>query len=292
MLRSITINSALMVLVWAGTLDAQTILIDRQPGFAIEDENGVLAGESNRFNDFSGFYPADHFVLEQTATLEEFIAYGSTFTPSTFPTSPGSLEGITVQIFNSATAGIPDGNAFADVFNGGNFGSDGIVYLPAVELGFGFQFLQNNGGVATISIDFTTANGGKEITLPAGEYWITVAPRTPAWHPGDPSGRWKWQSSGVASDFDRVVMSRTTSGDVQVWEPISPNLGGSFAWRLTGEVATLPGDVNLDGDVNLLDVAPFVDLVSTGMFQQEADMNQDGFVNLLDVAPFVAALGG
>ena len=50
------------------------------------------------------------------------------------------------------------------------------------------------------------------------------------------------------------------------------------------------GAVNLDGTVNLLDVAPFVDVLSNGDFQLEADVNQDSFVNLLDVAPFIDVL--
>ena len=50
------------------------------------------------------------------------------------------------------------------------------------------------------------------------------------------------------------------------------------------------GDVNQDGIVNLLDVAPFVDRMASGTYQTEADMNQDGVVNLLDVQPFVDAL--
>ena len=54
----------------------------------------------------------------------------------------------------------------------------------------------------------------------------------------------------------------------------------------------LLGDVNLDGLVNLLDVAPFVDLISNGVFQAEADINQDGTINLLDVGPFVDLLSG
>ena len=54
----------------------------------------------------------------------------------------------------------------------------------------------------------------------------------------------------------------------------------------------LLGDVNRDGFVNLLDVAPFVDLISAGGFQIEADINQDGLVNLLDVSPFVVLLSG
>ena len=52
------------------------------------------------------------------------------------------------------------------------------------------------------------------------------------------------------------------------------------------------GDVNQDGVVNLLDVSPFVDLVSTGGFLAEADVNCDGVVDLLDVAPFVQILSG
>jgi hypothetical protein len=52
------------------------------------------------------------------------------------------------------------------------------------------------------------------------------------------------------------------------------------------------GDVNLDGEVNGLDVDPFVGLVTSGDFQAEGDMNQDGVVNGLDVDPFVEAVVG
>ena len=52
------------------------------------------------------------------------------------------------------------------------------------------------------------------------------------------------------------------------------------------------GDVNQDGNVNLLDVSPFIDLISIGVFQCEADLNGDGVVNLLDVDPFIAVLSG
>ena len=62
---------------------------------------------------------------------------------------------------------------------------------------------------------------------------------------------------------------------------------------LTGDLPEfLIGDVNQDGTVNLLDVSPFVDLISSSQFQLEADINQDGEVNLLDVAGFVDLLTG
>ena len=57
-----------------------------------------------------------------------------------------------------------------------------------------------------------------------------------------------------------------------------------------GGGGTLLGDLNGDGDFNLLDVAPFVDLLSDGGFDAAADFDGNGIVNLLDVNPFVDAL--
>ena len=50
------------------------------------------------------------------------------------------------------------------------------------------------------------------------------------------------------------------------------------------------GDINGDGEVNLLDVQPFVDALTEGLFVPAADINKDGEVNLLDVQPFVELL--
>ena len=55
-------------------------------------------------------------------------------------------------------------------------------------------------------------------------------------------------------------------------------------------VGFLLGDTNSDGEVNLLDIAPFVNVLATGTFTPEADINQDGSVDLLDVGPFVELL--
>jgi hypothetical protein len=54
----------------------------------------------------------------------------------------------------------------------------------------------------------------------------------------------------------------------------------------------LLGDVNRDGLVNLLDVSPFVDVVTSGACNAQSDVNQDGVTNLLDVGPFVALISG
>ena len=54
----------------------------------------------------------------------------------------------------------------------------------------------------------------------------------------------------------------------------------------------IKGDVNGDGSVDLLDVAPFIDALNGGDFVPAADTNCDGSVNLLDVSPFVDLLSG
>ena len=68
-----------------------------------------------------------------------------------------------------------------------------------------------------------------------------------------------------------------------------------------GETITIPGgdgapdvvllgDVNLDGMVNFLDIAPFISRLADMENQAEADLNEDGVVNFLDISPFIQAL--
>lgn len=52
------------------------------------------------------------------------------------------------------------------------------------------------------------------------------------------------------------------------------------------------GDVNQDGSVDLLDVGPFVSLLTLEQFQAAGDVNWDGVVDLLDVGRFVDLIAG
>jgi hypothetical protein len=73
--------------------------------------------------------------------------------------------------------------------------------------------------------------------------------------------------------------------DIYVENTSDLNLGNPVSGLLLG-------DVNLDGEVNGLDVDPFVDVLLSGPYQPEADMNEDQVVNGLDVDPFVDAVVG
>ena len=65
-----------------------------------------------------------------------------------------------------------------------------------------------------------------------------------------------------------------------------------FTTVTINSVVSLIGDINCDGAVDLLDVSPFVDALSSSDFVAKADINQDGVVNLLDVSPFIELLSG
>ncbi len=74
--------------------------------------------------------------------------------------------------------------------------------------------------------------------------------------------------------------------------PATPGKSRSMAFAYESLKTVLLGDVDLNGTVNLLDVAPFVERLTSGQFQVEADVNQDGTLNLLDIDPFVILLIG
>lgn len=97
---------------------------------------------------------------------------------------------------------------------------------------------------------------------------------------------WEWLDTGDTAFFG--MRNLNNSGGVTVSMSnilIEKNPPGD-------DPMVLLGDVNLDGVVNLLDVAPFVTLITNTIFQAEADINQDEVVNLLDVAPFVDIITG
>ncbi|MEM9410791.1 MAG: dockerin type I domain-containing protein [Planctomycetota bacterium] len=68
------------------------------------------------------------------------------------------------------------------------------------------------------------------------------------------------------------------------------NANGEARGYLIPEVVL--GDVNRDGEINLLDIGPFAEAITTGTNSNEADINRDGTVDLLDIEPMIRLLGG
>lgn len=98
---------------------------------------------------------------------------------------------------------------------------------------------------------------------------------------------------GVQLNVESGMLTVAASVDFEVDldDTISVAVSGNVV--LTGKLPViLVGDVNCDGTIDLLDVAPFVELITSGQFSDKADINGDLAVDLLDVAPFVTLLTG
>ena len=98
--------------------------------------------------------------------------------------------------------------------------------------------------------------------------------------------------NGGGGLFYSYDLSQGTGGSFSFFEA---NLEASEVFSSAAFVtdgALILGDVNCDGVVNLLDVGPFVEALSTGTFNEKADLDQNGVLNLLDVGPFVELLSG
>ena len=97
----------------------------------------------------------------------------------------------------------------------------------------------------------------------------------------------------VTIPIDAVVPAGTNTLVVEIFTPGSDtDPATDFCFNKVDGCDFDLGDVNQDGAVDLLDVAPFVNLLTSGGFLCEADVNEDGVLDLLDVTPFVNILTG
>ncbi len=118
------------------------------------------------------------------------------------------------------------------------------------------------------------------IYLDAGNYyWLTL-------HADDPDSQISWYYSNNAT------FTYTTSSDLGVnWEtPSVGNCGALSVWAeyiYEPEVDEMIGDINADGNVNILDVVLLANAVLTGNYLSEGDINGDGENNVLDIVGLV-----
>ena len=215
------------------------------------------------------------FEAGNTGFVSEFVYSPGNITPaSTYDvvTDPNNSHPSAISFSDHTT-----GNGLMLAVNGSTdtesvFWSQGVTVTPNTEYEFTLWTATwaSNGLGGTLRLRINAADVGAPFESPMstdGNWQKT----TLAWNSG-------------SSDFamlELVNLSSQFSGNDFAVDDIS------FA----PVKETLLGDVNLDGVVNLLDVAPFVERLSNGEFQAEADCNQDGVVNLLDVDPFILLLG-
>lgn len=169
--------------------------------------------------------------------------------------------------FDISVKGIAFGQRWGDLSgNTGDVGTGFIDELGGIGLISGFGMVQENTGAGFFDQGFDTD---------AGAFLFAQV---------------DFEVVGNVGDAVNIIANRGASlieTDGQFLDPVI----GSFAIQVT-EPEVIIGDVNCDGEVNLLDVGPFLDVLGAGSFSAKADINGDGVVNLLDVGPFVDLLAG
>ena len=207
--------------------------------------------------------------------------------------APDGTEGHTIE-FNGAT-----GTSLSDrIYISNNMVLEALkVYAEASTApAMARVILQaDNGGqpgeeIYSWTIDVEEENHGNNyfliittdlcIYLDAGNYyWLTL-------HADDPDSQISWYYSNNAT------FTYTTSSDLGVnWEtPSVGNCGALSVWAeyiYEPEVDEMIGDINADGDVNILDVVLLANAVLTGNYLSEGDINGDGENNVLDIVGLV-----
>ena len=110
-------------------------------------------------------------------------------------------------------------------------------------------------------------------------YWLTL-------HAADTESQITWLYSNNATFNYTTSTNQGTN-----WEPvITGNCGALSVWAeyiYEPEVDEMIGDINADGDVNILDVVLLANAVLTGNYLFEGDINGDGMNNVLDIVGMV-----
>ena len=124
-------------------------------------------------------------------------------------------------------------------------------------------------------------------------------------------GNWRWNHTGSFIGTNTLARQRGDGINYVVLFNKRPQSGvSSYSSQIrtildaifdNGQIGNWPtydvtrdliGDLNCDGNVDLLDVSPFVSFLSSSGYSPRGDINDDGMMNLLDVAPFVDLLVG
>ena len=229
------------------------------PGWSYSKVNDTTtAGFGNQFASITG----------QDFSLSGNYALVNSFQPNgAYMNLPAGQIPESALLTNSTFAflSMRDGDSFAKQF-GGDTGND-PDWFRAIITGFDQPMAQGNptGSVTFYLADFRFTDNSLDFIVDSWEL-VDLTDLNAA------------RSIGITFESSDV-------GDFGINTP---------TYFVMDELALIPdvmvGDVNGDGVIDLLDIGPFVQLLTDGEFQIEADINQDGIVDLLDVGPFVEML--
>ncbi len=203
-------------------------LVNRITQAPLDDTHSKLSHESDRFGEDTYGYSADSFVLTERTALATADFFGETILGFY-----RELPGFSIYILENAPNNKPDGNPNLD---------EALISLERIAPGQGVETILEgeDNDAYDVRVDFTAANGGQPLTLPAGEYWLVAAVYGPDAGAGDPTLSWTWRFSSFTSPYPPQYTSNQFGPDPE-WEPVvnfrSNVTASSMAWTMDGVLA-------------------------------------------------------
>ena len=238
--------------------------------------NSTLSGNSSG-DDGGGIYTDDSTVLILNSTITGNSASGQGGGISLYADNFNDDERLTLH--NSIVAGNTDNGTAPDVLAVGDVVNDLIVENSLIgdTTGSGITSATGTGNILNQAalLGPLSDNGGPTQTH-------ALLSGSPAIDAGNDLLAVDADDNPLLTDqrgvgFERIQDGGSGTATVDI---------GAFEF----DDSFLLGDVNIDGEVNFLDISPFVSLLSNSEFLNEADTNRDGKVDFLDITPFVALL--
>lgn len=175
---------------------------------------------------------ADDFVLTESTKIEATTIYG--FNNS--QTLPVNLIGVKFYIYANS-GGAPAGDPT-------NPGSE-LLFLDILDGDPGFSYTDQGGGGYDLTVDVSVANGA-DFILPAGTYWLAVAPILNIPDITAAAERYNWYMSDFSGSGNAMLID---PGDLfgagaTTWASVLSLVGtvDSFAMTVEGSAATSVGD--------------------------------------------------
>ena len=287
------------------SVDRAVMLIDESLQVVVAKEGDILAGQTEAVEDFgTGPHESAYNNSGQVLFIAELTGDASSdhaiYLDQTLIAQEGSPSPVAGQSYETLDFRSMDLNDHGEVVFkanlSGDTGSDDVIIKNG-------SVLVREGDPAPGGFVFTgfgSSNGPIKIGNSGDVLWFGE------WD--DPNTN---QNSGLFLNDELIVQVGVSMVDGMVIESLASftdqfSMSSSGQWiifeaMLEGGVngaftifvdSGLLGDVNCDGTVDILDVAPFVDLIVNGGFSEKADINGDGTVDLLDVGAFVQLIVG
>lgn len=147
-----------------------------------------------------------------------------------------------------------------------------------------------NFNIATRGFDGTTEYGNTQSNVEGNETIFIAQPAANTFEVGT------YSPAGERLVFEtRTPAFANTATFVGIYADVreAGTLGTADNFRIQPIPAgVLKGDIDLNGEVNFLDINPFIAVLSGGGDQAEADCNCDGAVDFLDIQSFIDILAG